>query len=211
MSFHPDKCSTLPVTCKRQPYHSTYHLHSQTLQTVTSAKYLGVTIQDNLSWDTHIDNICAKVNKTLGFLHRNLKISATNLKETVYKAYRFVHLYSVGSFLRHPHQTAGGCPEAGRSLCGESIPQHFKGHRHAGPTQVAVRPSLQQQQKSCRLAMLFKILHGQVCFDRTKLQSLPARQRRGHQQQLRQIQCRTNYRQAAFLPNTIRDWNNLLP
>jgi hypothetical protein len=36
-----------------------------------SAKYLGVTISDDLKWESHI-NICGKANKTLGFLRRNL-------------------------------------------------------------------------------------------------------------------------------------------
>ncbi|KAK7485512.1 hypothetical protein BaRGS_00023200, partial [Batillaria attramentaria] len=53
MSFHPGKCSTLPVTRKRSPFDSTYSLHGQILQTVSSTKYLGVTIQHDLGWDIH--------------------------------------------------------------------------------------------------------------------------------------------------------------
>ena len=57
--------------------------------------------------------------------------------------------------------------------------------------------------------MLYKILHDHVHFDKAKLQPAPVRQRRCNQHQLCQLQCRTAYRQAAFLPNTIRDWNSL--
>jgi hypothetical protein len=35
---------------------------------------MGVTISDDLKWESHINNICGKANKTLGFLRRNLKI-----------------------------------------------------------------------------------------------------------------------------------------
>ena len=52
-----------------------------------SAKYLGVTMQEDLIWDLHIDNICNKANQTLGFLRRNLRIGTTHLKETAYKTF----------------------------------------------------------------------------------------------------------------------------
>ena len=38
-------------------------------------KHLGVTIQDDLRWGSHINSTASKANKTLGFLRCNLKIS----------------------------------------------------------------------------------------------------------------------------------------
>ena len=46
-------------------------------------KYLGVTIQDDLRWGSHINSTTSKANKTLGFL---LKIGNKKTKETAYKA-----------------------------------------------------------------------------------------------------------------------------
>ena len=40
------------------------------LENVESIKYLGVTITDDLKWNTNIINICTKANRTLGFLRR---------------------------------------------------------------------------------------------------------------------------------------------
>ena len=40
------------------------------LDSLLSAKYLGITISDDLSWSTHIDNIIKSANQTLGFLKR---------------------------------------------------------------------------------------------------------------------------------------------
>jgi hypothetical protein len=56
------------------------------LESVDKAKYLGVTISDDLKWESHINNICGKANKTLGFLRRNLNIGSTSVKERVYKS-----------------------------------------------------------------------------------------------------------------------------
>ena len=43
------------------------------LSTVTSTRYLGVTLQQDLTWDQRILNICSKTNKTLGFYRRKLR------------------------------------------------------------------------------------------------------------------------------------------
>ena len=55
MSFHPQKCYTLSVTRKKEKIVPSYHLHRHNLQNVSTAKYLGVNIQDNLNWGLHID------------------------------------------------------------------------------------------------------------------------------------------------------------
>ena len=50
----------------KQVRQTSYKLHGHTLDNVEASKYLGVTINNNLSWDRHIDNIVGKGNKTLG-------------------------------------------------------------------------------------------------------------------------------------------------
>ena len=50
------------------------------MESVDKAKYLGVTISEDLN------NICGKGNKTLGFLRRNLNIGSTSVKEHAYKS-----------------------------------------------------------------------------------------------------------------------------
>ena len=55
------------------------------LENVDSIKYLGVTITNDLKWNTHITNICTKANRTLGFLRRNLFSCPQDVKEAAYK------------------------------------------------------------------------------------------------------------------------------
>ena len=61
-------------------------MHGYTIEDVTATKYLGVNIQDNMKWGTHINTVTNKANKTLGFLRRNLKIGNRKTKETANKA-----------------------------------------------------------------------------------------------------------------------------
>ena len=56
-------------------------LHQQKLEQVQSAKYLGITITDNLDWGQHIYEISSKTTKTIGFLRRNLASAPRHTKE----------------------------------------------------------------------------------------------------------------------------------
>jgi hypothetical protein len=51
-----------------------FHDNGHTPEKTDSAKYLGITIQNNLKWDKHITTITAKANQSLGFIKRNLKV-----------------------------------------------------------------------------------------------------------------------------------------
>ena len=69
VEFHPDKCSVIKITRKkiinRYPYLDTLLVHGQILTEETTTKYLGVTIADNTTWNTHIEQTAAKGNNNL--------------------------------------------------------------------------------------------------------------------------------------------------
>jgi len=46
------------------------HIKNETLEHVTTYKYLGVQLDKNLNFDTHIDDMCKKVRQRLGVLRR---------------------------------------------------------------------------------------------------------------------------------------------
>jgi hypothetical protein len=66
MAFHPDKCNVLSITRNKTSIQYSYTLHQ--LEHADKAKYLGVTIQSDLKWNSYINSITTKANKTLGFL-----------------------------------------------------------------------------------------------------------------------------------------------
>ena len=55
-------------------------LHGQALEAADHTKYLGVDISKDLSWNTHINQITANANRTLGFLKRNIKTQYTGIR-----------------------------------------------------------------------------------------------------------------------------------
>ena len=88
MRFQPVKCSMMQITRKRiKKIHASYTLEGTVLENVESFKYLGVTITNDLRWNTHVSNICTKANQTIGFLRRNLYACPQEVKEAAYKGF----------------------------------------------------------------------------------------------------------------------------
>ena len=86
MDFHHDKCNVLSITRNKTPIKYSYTLPGHQLEHADKAKYLGVTIQSDIKWDTPINSITTKANKTPGFLRRNINISSTTVKEQACKS-----------------------------------------------------------------------------------------------------------------------------
>ena len=94
MAFNADKCEALcKKKRKRKKKQSIQHnyefIHGQKLATETDSKYLGVTINSNLSWSRHINNISKKANSTtcMAFLRRNNRSASHQARSTAYKIF----------------------------------------------------------------------------------------------------------------------------
>ena len=87
MNFNVSKCClihfTQAITYKME---NTYYLYDTPLLSLDHFKYLAITLQSNLRYDRHIQDITAKANRTLGLLRRNVRASSLQLKERAYKA-----------------------------------------------------------------------------------------------------------------------------
>ena len=86
MEFNPGKCQVIHITRSKSPVKSRYFMHNQELESVDAAKYLGVTISKDLSWNTHINNITSTANKTLGFVKRNVVTKNKDIKTMAYNS-----------------------------------------------------------------------------------------------------------------------------
>ena len=86
MMFNPDKSEVIRITNTRNIINALYHIHGHILSITDKAKYLGVTIDNRLSWNSHIDSITRKSNNTLSFLRRNLSTCPKDVKNVCYKS-----------------------------------------------------------------------------------------------------------------------------
>ena len=61
-----------------------YIIHNTVLQETNTIKYLGVHIDDKLTWKSHVDTIVTKANSVKGFLSRNFKRCPPSVKSKYY-------------------------------------------------------------------------------------------------------------------------------
>ena len=76
-----EKCQVLIITRARTPVRYQYVLHGQVLEAVDHAKYLGLEISNDLNWNTHIQNLTTKANRTLGFVRRNIQTKLQGIRQ----------------------------------------------------------------------------------------------------------------------------------
>ena len=62
MQFNPSKCQVLQIIKRAKPLNTKYILNNVEMESVSTAKYLGVTIEDDLSLTKHIDVTTRKAN-----------------------------------------------------------------------------------------------------------------------------------------------------
>jgi len=70
--LNPSKCKFLCISNKSSQIHHSYYLNNHILQSVLSAKYLGVIVNAKLSWNKHISCITSKATQTLNLLRCNM-------------------------------------------------------------------------------------------------------------------------------------------
>ncbi|KAL0839060.1 hypothetical protein ABMA28_017046 [Loxostege sticticalis] len=73
MALNVSKCYHIKFTKKKNPFPSTYNVNNIKLAEVDEIRDLGVTVDRQLKFTTHIDNIVKKASQMLGFLRRNTK------------------------------------------------------------------------------------------------------------------------------------------
>ena len=214
MDFHPKKCNVLPISRSTKKTISTcenYILHNETLEQVTETKYLGVTLQSNLSWDKHINTICTKANKMLGLLRRNLKTAPAKTKELGYKALvRPVLEYASSVWDPHCKKDIDKIEKIQRRAARFVLNRYKKVDSVSSMLKDLKWETLEKRRKKARLTMFYKIHNGQVHARFNKMNKLKERSgRRGHSEMYERITNRTKYRDNTFLPRTIREWNSL--
>ena len=76
--------SSFTHTRARTPFKTPYSMHGQVLDSVSSARYLGVDLSINLNFNSHFHRISSNANKSLGYIKRNVKPKHPGVRETAY-------------------------------------------------------------------------------------------------------------------------------
>ena len=190
---------------------ASYTLEGTVFENVDNIKYLGVTITNDLKWNTHISNTCTKANRNLGFLRRTLFSCPQNVKQAAYKG-MVRPILEYGSSVWDPHT----------DMLQEEL-EKVKNRVARFVTRIYVYEtgsmtgilgqlkweSLKKRRKDNRLILLYKGLKGKA---RIPTDDLIPKTRRGRNQQSLAFQIPSVSKDVykySFFPQTIRDWNDL--
>ena len=212
MAFHPDKCTKLTVSQKKHTFNHDYILHNHTLESVTSAKYLGITLQSNLKWNLHCDNITANANKSLGFLKRNIKVSNTDIKSRAYQALVRPKLeYSCSVWDPHSTQYIHKIEMVQRRAARYVYNNYHNTSSVTDMINTLQWPTLAERRLKTRLIIFYKVVHCLIAIPANHiLIPTDSRTRHSHSQTFRHIQTSKEAYKWSFFPQTIITWN-LLP
>ena len=166
----------MTISNSATPLTKFYEIDNRILQHVDVATYLGVIINRSLDFSDHIRETVSKANKKLGFLKRNLKGSPSALKRTAYLSLLRSGL-EYGATIRNPHlDTQKKAIERVQNQAIRWI-YDLRPREECSITQLRKDLGLQtleERRLQQRLALLYKIINGEVAITTEDLCMTPA-------------------------------------
>ena len=213
MEFNPSKCQVLHITpSKHKPVlPTTYQLHGQVLESTDSAKYLGVTISEDLSWSRQAETVAAKASRTVGFLRRNFRDCTPAVRAATYTSMvRPIMEYASSTWDPHHKKDIKVVEKVQRRAARYAFNNYRDREKGTVTTMLSSLQwdSLEQRRQLNRLQLLFKIKEGLVDIRASDYLRQADTRTRGAQ---RLFQERTSHPAIhnSFFPRTIREWNRL--
>ena len=218
MKFSVAKCHSLRVSrhLPDKQIKFEYSLHQQILEQVQSAKYLGITITDDLDWGQHISEITSKATRTLGFLRSNLAFAPRQTKDVAYKTLVRPQL-EYASPIWHPYvktqiqQVEKVQRTAARWTC-----RRWRNRSGVGDMLSELEwPSLEARREQSSLTFFYKIHSGIVSINKDRYltpatATTQTRASKINNTQYRRYQSYSDALKNSFFPRTIPQWNSLL-
>ena len=171
MKFNVAKCHSMRVT-RHLPDKQIlfdYTLHQQKLEQVQSAKYLGLTITDNLDGGQHVSEISRKATKTMGFLRRNLALAPMHTKEVAYKTLVQPQLEYAAPIWNPYHKLQIQELEKVQRTAARWTCRRWRNTSNVGDMLDKLEwPSLEARREQSSLTFFYKIRSGTVSLDKDK-------------------------------------------
>ena len=212
MSFNLQKCEFLRITNKKYPIFSQYLIQNEIIREVTYAKYLGVTIDQNLKWLEHVKQITNKANSVHGFLRHNLYSCPMSTKINCYKALvKPVLDYAATVWSPYTQKNIDMVEQVQRCAARFIFNNYF---RLASVNEMLTDlnwATLSHSRKEQKAVMLYKIVHHLVDIPASNYVTPTTTSdiTRGHHKNFLQPSSTVNAYLYSFFPSSIKIWNCL--
>ena len=210
MRFNPKKCYIMHIH-RSQIRSRIYQLCGEVLYSVSKAKYLGVLISNDLSWNEQVCKVAAKANTTLHFISRNLKHCPRSMRQTAYCSLtRSGVEYCSSVWDPHLQKDKVRLEKINRRAARVVFNRTWR-DPNVSPTallhQLQWAP-LETRRYHQRMCLMYKVSHGLVAVPPTRLIP-PARNLRGHTRKYQHISTTCDPAKFPFFPRSIPEWNQL--
>ena len=213
LSLQPAKCCQMLISRKKNSNlpPPAITVGGTPLTTVSSVRYLGLQIRSDLSWSTHVANLCIKARRLIGLLYRRFgkhADSATLLK--LYKSFIRPHL-EYCSVVWSPYLLGDiESLEKVQRFALRVCLKNWTCDRDHLYTQSGVL-ALAERRSRARLYHMYKIVNNLTIMPESplELRVIHYSNRSSHPLQFRNIFARSNQFQNSFFPGTIPLWNSL--
>ena len=203
MKFNAKKCHSMTFSRKPTPSSHFYTLSGEVLSQVLSSPYLGVTISNDLNFNTHIAKTTSKASRTLGFLTRTLRACPPRLRELAYFSMcRSTLEYAAVVWDPKPNSQAANSLERIQRRAARFVKGDFR--RRSSVTNILQKlewEPLNTRRQNQRLVTLHQTISDKIATDVTI--------KHGRRGRLLGLRCSTDKYKNSFLPRTISDFNSL--
>ena len=213
MRFNPSKCHILRMYRGKKIITHDYTMLGHKLTSVENHPYLGVELDQSLSWKPHIDKITSKAHNTLNFLRRNMYRSPQKTKEAAYKTLVRPLVEYCGSAWDPGAVGQIKQVEAVQRKAARFVTGNWSWHTSVTSLLHELKwRSLQERRLTRRLVLMYQAHHGMSAVAIPPYVHQPERiPPRKHHLQYSQLATRINTYDDSFWPRTIKSWNLLPP
>lgn len=215
MSFNIKKCHTMHISLGRKKEHQ-YTMRGQPLVTIEHHPYLGVELDNKMTFNTHIDRQTNKARQLLGFLRRNLHHCPPKLKESAYVSlvrpgleycaavWDPFHVTKIKKIEAVQHQAARFVlNKPWKRSAEDSVSEMLK---------LLKWKTLQERRADQKVILMYKILNEIIYVPQNYIPlRSKANTRSQHSLKLKQIRCNIECYRNSFFPSIIPRWNKLSP
>ena len=210
MKFNIDKCMVMLITLKKNPLPFEYHLHNRKLSTVTEAKYLGVLLDSELSFNHHVYATCKKANSVLSFLRRNLRRCHRKVKIDAYNSFvKPILNYAAAVWTPHAKSHMAKLEAVQRRAARFVFSDYRNTSSVSGMLANLNWKTVQIQHQQIQLTIFFKIFHRLVELRLPDYIIQAPRDTRGNAYKFTQPATYIDSYKYSFFPVVIKLWNNL--
>jgi len=203
MSFNPSKCYVMSISPKKNKLDHFYSLLGVILAKVPNSTYLGLTISDDLEWESHIQGITTKASRMLGFLRRNLRSMA------YLSLVRSKLEYACSSWDPHRTKDINAIEAIQRRAARFACNDYAKRSSVSDMLTKLGWLSLEERRENIRLLMLNKIVSEQIAIPSEQyLTRGNSRTRCKNSNKFKVFSPKSDVFKYSFFPRTVIKWNN---